>query len=82
MRNEIVIDFETKRAPQQWGSRDELASLGISVAGAWLPKEIRKNHTYIYYGCTDHTKTDIENLILGELRIKYKIHSAGYFEDG
>jgi len=53
----------------------------FGITCAWLPKEIRKNHTYIYYGCTDHTKTDIENLILGELRIKYKIHSAGYFEE-
>lgn len=34
MRNEVVLDLETKQAPQQWGARD-LASLGVSVVGTW-----------------------------------------------
>ena len=34
MRNEIVLDLETKDAPQRWEGRD-LASLGISVVGIW-----------------------------------------------
>lgn len=36
MRNEIVFDIETKAAPQGWGNREDLASLGISVVGAWF----------------------------------------------
>lgn len=34
MRNEIVLDLETKDAPKNWGDRD-LASLGVSVVGIW-----------------------------------------------
>ncbi|MBI4132118.1 MAG: WYL domain-containing protein [Candidatus Sungbacteria bacterium] len=34
MRNEIVLDLETKKAPSNWGERD-LASVGISVVGTW-----------------------------------------------
>lgn len=37
MRNEIVLDLETKKAPSNWGDRD-LASVGISVAGAWFSR--------------------------------------------
>lgn len=35
MRNEIVLDLETKSAPRDWAVRDELAALGVSVAGVW-----------------------------------------------
>ncbi|RJQ35932.1 hypothetical protein C4552_04515 [Candidatus Parcubacteria bacterium] len=35
MRKEVVLDLETKRAPQSWGARSELATLGISVASVW-----------------------------------------------
>jgi len=35
MRNEVVLDLETKRAPQGWGAREELGGLGISVVGVW-----------------------------------------------
>lgn len=35
MRNEIVLDLETKAAPRDWGVRDELKSLGVSVVGIW-----------------------------------------------
>lgn len=35
MRNEIVLDLETKRAPSNWGERD-LASVGVSVVGTWF----------------------------------------------
>lgn len=35
MRNEIVLDLETKNAPRDWGVRDELKSLGVSVVGVW-----------------------------------------------
>src|SRR3989344_3502854 len=34
MRNEVVLDLETKKAPSNWGDRD-LASVGISVVGTW-----------------------------------------------
>lgn len=34
-RNEVVLDLETKRAPEGWGSRENLGSLGISVVGIW-----------------------------------------------
>lgn len=34
MRNEIVLDLETKEAPRAWGERD-LAAIGISVVGVW-----------------------------------------------
>ncbi len=34
MRNEIVLDLETKDAPQRWEDRD-LARLGVSVVGIW-----------------------------------------------
>lgn len=35
MRNEIVLDLETKRAPREWGAREELDGLGVSVVGVW-----------------------------------------------
>lgn len=35
MRNEIVLDLETKTAPRDWGARSELGALGISVVGIW-----------------------------------------------
>jgi len=35
MRNEVVFDLETKTAPRDWAARDELKSLGVSVAGIW-----------------------------------------------
>ena len=35
MRNEIVLDLETKTAPQNFGGRD-LTTLGISVVGTWF----------------------------------------------
>jgi len=35
MRNEIVLDLETKSAPRDWGVRDELKTLGVSVVGVW-----------------------------------------------
>lgn len=35
MRNEIVLDLETKAAPTNTGGRRELEGLGISVAGVW-----------------------------------------------
>lgn len=34
MRNEIVLDLETKSAPSGWEGRD-LGSLGVSVVGIW-----------------------------------------------
>lgn len=34
MRNEIVLDLETKSAPSNWGERD-LSSIGVSVVGIW-----------------------------------------------
>lgn len=36
MRKEIVLDLETKRVPQDWGRREELKNLGVSVVGVWL----------------------------------------------
>lgn len=41
MRNEIVLDLETKNAPREWGDRKELAGLGISVAGVWTSLDDR-----------------------------------------
>ena len=35
MRKEIVLDLETKKAPESFGGRD-LTTLGISVVGTWL----------------------------------------------
>jgi DEAD/DEAH box helicase domain-containing protein len=35
MRNEVIFDLETKQAPRDWGMRDELKSLGVSVVGVW-----------------------------------------------
>lgn len=40
MRNEIVLDLETKDAPRAWGERD-LASLGVSVVGIWSSADDR-----------------------------------------
>lgn len=39
MRNEIVLDLETKRAPREWGARGELGTLGISVVGVWTSSD-------------------------------------------
>lgn len=39
MRNEVVLDLETKTAPRDWAARDELKSLGVSVAGIWLSQD-------------------------------------------
>ncbi len=36
MRNEVVLDLETKSAPRDWGVRDELKTLGVSVVGVWF----------------------------------------------
>jgi len=41
MRNEVVLDLETKNAPQGWGAREALGSLGISVAGVWSSSDDR-----------------------------------------
>ena len=38
MRNEVVLDLETKNAPRDWGSR-ELPALGISVVGTWSSRQ-------------------------------------------
>lgn len=35
MRHEITLDLETKAAPRNWGAREELGSLGVSVVGIW-----------------------------------------------
>ncbi len=35
MRNEIVLDLETKAAPANTGGRRELEGLGVSVVGVW-----------------------------------------------
>lgn len=47
----------------------------------WRAKEIRHKHTYVYYGCADHTKKNLERLFLGELRKKRIPNSHGYFEE-
>lgn len=39
MRNEVVLDLETKRAPEGWGVREELGALGISVVGVWTSED-------------------------------------------
>ncbi len=40
MRNEVVLDLETKAAPQGWEGR-ELEKLGVSVVGIWISAENR-----------------------------------------
>lgn len=39
MRNEVVLDLETKSAPQSWGARDALGELGVSVVGIWSSRD-------------------------------------------
>jgi hypothetical protein len=51
--------------------------LGAEISA--MPSEIRKNHTYIYYSSSGGSQLDPENLMLGELRIKYKISGSGYY---
>ncbi len=34
VRNEIILDLETKNAPSNWGKRD-LKTVGVSVVGVW-----------------------------------------------
>lgn len=41
MRNEIVLDLETKSAPTGWAERRELAGLGVSVVGVWISEDDR-----------------------------------------
>ena len=41
MRNEIVLDLETKNAPREWGDRKELSGLGVSVVGVWTSADDR-----------------------------------------
>ena len=40
MRNEIVLDLETKRAPKTWGA-EERKALGVSVVGVWSSADER-----------------------------------------
>ena len=67
MRNEIVLDLETKDAPRAWGERD-LKSLGISVVGIWSSAD-------------DQFRTFREEEIPGELapRLKAADRVIGFF---
>lgn len=41
MRREIVLDLETKTVPRDWGVRQELRGLGVSVVGVWSSADDR-----------------------------------------